>query len=180
MRTGGTSGGLVDGCGTAPRTQAESTRSSQLQTYPGSRGNAGAGVPSPASSGVVRNVTRRLLSASAYIDAGSAISFSSPAVSKNTVVVGTDAGTLLGLRADNGRERWRFAAKAEIRSSPIVVDDVIYIGSYDENLYAVDLKTGKALWSTDRGAIVGSPVYADGTIYVSLNSGELLALRRES
>jgi outer membrane protein assembly factor BamB len=112
-------------------------------------------------------------------DAGSPISFSSPAVSKNTVVIGTDGGKLLGLRADNGRERWSFAAKAEIRSSPIIVGGVIYVGSYDENLYAVDLKTGEALWSTDRGSIVGSPVFADGTIYVSLNSGELLALKRE-
>jgi outer membrane protein assembly factor BamB len=107
------------------------------------------------------------------------ISFSSPAVSKNTVVVGTDAGQLLGLRADNGRERWIFTADAEIRASPIIVDGMIYVGSYDENLYAVDLKAGEAKWSTDRGDVVGSPVFAEGTIYISLNSGELQALRPE-
>jgi glucose dehydrogenase len=112
-------------------------------------------------------------------DAGSKISFSSPAVDANTVVIGTDAGQLLALRADNGKERWTFEAKAEIRSSPIIVGGTVYAGSYDENLYGVDLKTGEAAWSTDRGAAVGSPVFANGTIYVSLNTGELLALRRE-
>jgi eukaryotic-like serine/threonine-protein kinase len=108
------------------------------------------------------------------------ISFSSPAVSKNTLVVGTDGGQLLGLRADNGRERWIFTADAEIRASPVIVDGLIYVGSYDENLYAVDLKTGEAAWSTDQHGAVGSPVFADGTIYISLNSGELLALRRDA
>ena len=83
------------------------------------------------------------------------------------------------LRADNGHERWNVPAAAEIRSSPMIVDKVVYVGSYDENLYAVDLKSGKKVWSTDRGGAVGSPVFANDTIYISLNTGELQALRPE-
>jgi len=112
-------------------------------------------------------------------DTGSAITFSSTAVAENTVVVGTDAGVLVALRAQNGKERWTFAAEAEIRSSAIIVGGVVYAGSYDENLYAIDLATGDRVWSTDRGGAVGSPLFAGDTIYISLNSGELQALRPE-
>lgn len=112
-------------------------------------------------------------------DTESAISYSSPAIENNTVVIGTEAGIVFGIRADNGRERWRFQTDAEVRASATVVDRVVYIGSYDENLYALALNTGELLWSTDRGGVVGSPVFDDGTIYVSISAGELQALRPE-
>jgi outer membrane protein assembly factor BamB len=41
---------------------------------------------------------------------------------------------------------WEFRCEDEIRSSPVVVDGVVYIGAYDNNLYALNAKTGEFQW----------------------------------
>ena len=46
-----------------------------------------------------------------------------------------------------GNLRWTFAAGDAIRSSPTVVDGVVYFGSRDFNIYAVDADTGEEIWS---------------------------------
>jgi outer membrane protein assembly factor BamB/tRNA A-37 threonylcarbamoyl transferase component Bud32 len=55
-------------------------------------------------------------------------------------------------------EIWRFACEDEVRSSPTVVDDVLYVGAYDHNLYALNAETGAFVWkyATD-GGIASSP-----------------------
>ncbi len=40
--------------------------------------------------------------------------------------------------------------------SPAVVDDVVYIGSDDDNLYALNAHTGTKLWSFATGGYVSS------------------------
>jgi outer membrane protein assembly factor BamB len=59
----------------------------------------------------------------------------------------------------------------------MIVDGMVYVGSYDGNLYGLDLDDGEQVWAVGLGGSVGSPVYADGVIYVSINAGELFALR---
>ena len=44
------------------------------------------------------------------------------------------------------RLRWRFNAEDEIRSTPCVQNGMVYVGAYDNNLYAVDADTGKLRW----------------------------------
>jgi outer membrane protein assembly factor BamB/tRNA A-37 threonylcarbamoyl transferase component Bud32 len=53
---------------------------------------------------------------------------------------------------------WSFDCEDEVRSSPLVFDNALYIGSYDNNLYSLDAETGKERWryATD-GGIVSSP-----------------------
>ncbi len=53
---------------------------------------------------------------------------------------------------------WSFNAADEIRATPTVVEGALFFGSYDNNLYCLDAKTGKERWSyaTD-GGIVSSP-----------------------
>ena len=55
-------------------------------------------------------------------------------------------------RAD-GKRLWTFKTGSEIKSSPVVVNDVVLIGSYDGHLYALDARTGRhALEDPDRKA----------------------------
>lgn len=112
-------------------------------------------------------------------EAGSGIEYSSPAIENNTVVIGSEAGIIFGIRSDNGRERWRVETENEVRASATIVDRVVYIGGYDQNLYAIALNTGDVLWTSDRGGVVGSPVFSNGVLYLSLSSGEIQALRAE-
>ena len=53
---------------------------------------------------------------------------------------------------------WSFSCEDEVRSSPVVFENSVYIGSYDHNLYSLDANTGEERWkySTD-GGIVSSP-----------------------
>ena len=61
-------------------------------------------------------------------------------------------------------------------SSPIVADEVVYIGSQDHTLYALASVTGEKLWSyTTGGAIVSSPAVANGTLYVGSLDGTVYA-----
>lgn len=85
-------------------------------------------------------------------------------------------------------ERWRFDADDRIDSSPAVVDGVLYVGSDDGTVQAVDADTGLELWATATGARVrASPsagplpeVTGDGRgatqVFVGNAAGQLLAL----
>jgi len=72
---------------------------------------------------------------------------------------------------------WVFEAEDEIRSSPIVVDGVVYFGGYDNNLWAIDAKTGAQKWKfpTD-GGIGSSPAYAHDTLYIGSEDRRLYAI----
>lgn len=60
---------------------------------------------------------------------------------------------------------------------PAIADETVYIGSNDGNLYAINTKTGKQIWSykTD-GSIYSSPTVTDGIVYVGSNDGYIHAV----
>jgi outer membrane protein assembly factor BamB/tRNA A-37 threonylcarbamoyl transferase component Bud32 len=62
---------------------------------------------------------------------------------------------------------WSFKCEDEIRGTPSVSQGVLYIGAYDNNLYALDAADGKFQWKypTD-GGIVSRPALLDGNVYI--------------
>lgn len=62
-------------------------------------------------------------------------------------------------------------------SSPAVTNGVVYAGSYDGNLYALDAKTGEKLWSYPAGGfVISSPAVANGVVYIASDVAILYAL----
>jgi outer membrane protein assembly factor BamB len=62
-------------------------------------------------------------------------------------------------------------------SSPAVVNGVVYFGSNDFNVYALNASTGAKLWSYTTGNVVEtSPAVADGVVYIGSDDGNLYAL----
>ncbi|MEQ8221604.1 MAG: PQQ-binding-like beta-propeller repeat protein [Candidatus Eremiobacterota bacterium] len=59
------------------------------------------------------------------------------------------------------KENWVFATGEKIRSSPVVDYGMLYTGSYDNNLYAIDIETGEKKWQN----ITGGPVQATPVVY---------------
>lgn len=61
---------------------------------------------------------------------------------------------------------WTFACEDEIRGTPTYHNSVLYIGSYDHNLYALMADTGEFIWKypTD-GGVVSKPAVHEGDIY---------------
>jgi len=73
--------------------------------------------------------------------------------------------------------KWRFDAHGKIMSSPVVVNNVVYVGSFDGKLYAVNAQTGAAIWSfTTGGPITSSPAFEDGSVYFASQDGNIYAL----
>lgn len=61
--------------------------------------------------------------------------------------------------------KWTFNLDSNTDSSPVIVNDVLYIGS-DGGVHAIDAKTGRRLWSTNIGFVRAVPTVVDGVLYV--------------
>jgi outer membrane protein assembly factor BamB len=64
-----------------------------------------------------------------------------------------------------------------VKSSPAVAGNVVYFGSFDSHLYAVETETGREMWRFKTGfRVFSSPVAVDGVIYFGSDDGHLYAL----
>ena len=104
--------------------------------------------------------------------------WSGPVVEDGILYIGSQKGKLLALDTSNRNTIWEFAPEARQASTfnlgcspsapalvtygtPAVSGDMVYIGSYDGKLYALDAKSGMRRWEyTTDGPIIGSPVIA--------------------
>ncbi len=60
---------------------------------------------------------------------------------------------------------WRFRCEDAVRSTPAVHEGVVYVGSYDNNLYAIDAEKGRFLWKyATEGGIGSSPCVYEGRV----------------
>jgi len=89
-------------------------------------------------------------------------------------------GMLVALNARTGNVLWRFRAGV-IESSPLLVRGLVYFGSWDHRIYAVDVRTHRARWVFATGGEVKSGVaFAHRTIYAGSYDGRVYALDASS
>ena len=56
---------------------------------------------------------------------------------------------------------------ASVYSSPAVVGGVVYVGSDDGNVYALNAANGAKLWNYTTGSeVYSSPAVVDGVVYI--------------
>src|SRR5215469_5206909 len=73
--------------------------------------------------------------------------------------------------------KWALNTGGAIESSTAVVNGVVYIGSDDGDVYAVEAATGAKIWAHHVGGSVASaPAVARGVVYVGSTSGTMYAL----
>ena len=58
--------------------------------------------------------------------------------------------------------RWKYTTGDAILSSPVVVNNVVYVGSFDGKVYAFNARTGAILWTYATGGAIWSSA-AGGT-----------------
>lgn len=76
---------------------------------------------------------------------------------------------------------WVFRAEDYIRSTPTVQDQLVYVGSDDNHLYAVDAATGEMAWDFQtEGNVSAAPVLDDDRLYVGSWDGHVYALSASS
>jgi outer membrane protein assembly factor BamB len=99
---------------------------------------------------------------------------SSPAVTKDRVIVGGRDKRLHCLKRDTGEQVWVFATRGKVDSSPVVADGKVIVGSDDGRLYVVSLAEGKELWQYEIGQPVqSSPAVVDGHFVVGAADGSV-------
>jgi outer membrane protein assembly factor BamB/tRNA A-37 threonylcarbamoyl transferase component Bud32 len=75
---------------------------------------------------------------------------------------------------------WVFKCEDEVRSSPRVADGLLYIGSYDHNLYALDAQEGAFKWKCPaEGGIASTPCIHEDLLLVGSEDGKFYAISRE-
>jgi outer membrane protein assembly factor BamB/tRNA A-37 threonylcarbamoyl transferase component Bud32 len=92
---------------------------------------------------------------------------SSPTVDKESesIFFGSDAGDFLCLDL-SGEMRWRFQTRRAIISTPLVHEGMVYFGSNDWYVYALDAQQGYSVWrQRTRGPVVSSPIFYKGRVY---------------
>jgi len=86
-------------------------------------------------------------------------------------------------KATPGEKLWEFETGDKVASTPAIGSDgTVYVGSWDNKLYAINGKSGVKLWEFETGdAVLSSPaIGSDGTVYVGSNDNKLYAIRTAS
>jgi outer membrane protein assembly factor BamB/tRNA A-37 threonylcarbamoyl transferase component Bud32 len=102
--------------------------------------------------------------------------FPSAEVMKEAMLgVARKTGVLTSLRAlnpeynqvgDISKLAWKFETEDEIRGTPVIKDEVVYVGSYDHNLYALNANDGSFIWKyACDGGIVTRPIVYEGNVF---------------
>ena len=74
--------------------------------------------------------------------------------------------------------KWSYATGGNVAfSSAAVASGVVYIGSLDRNVYALNASTGAKLWSYTTGGPIyySSPAVVNGVVYVGSSDGNVYA-----
>ena len=106
--------------------------------------------------------------------------FTSPTLDSDLLYFG--AGKYLhAINPVTQSERWKFEASDEIPAllSPLVVNETVYFGSRDGNIYAVNAANGREKWTFKVGhAVSWKPlVFSGDMLYAAEFSGTIHALR---
>jgi eukaryotic-like serine/threonine-protein kinase len=77
--------------------------------------------------------------------------------------------------------RWEFKTGGRVFSSPVVADGVVYVGSNDHLLHAVDAVDGREIWKFQTGAnVTSTPTVANGLVYFLSLDGNAYSLDARS
>jgi serine/threonine protein kinase len=82
---------------------------------------------------------------------------------------------------ENNRLAWRFECEDEIRGTPIIHNGIVFVGSYDHNLYALELDSGEFIWKyAADGGIVTRPYPHEGNIIFGSEDNRLHVVSQRS
>lgn len=88
-------------------------------------------------------------------------------VARKTGALGRMSGPQAPVANTGGvKPLWTFQCEDDVRGTPSIAQGILYVGSYDNNLYALNAADGKFQWKyPTEGGVVSRPVVADGNVY---------------
>ena len=83
----------------------------------------------------------------------------------------------INVKEANLKPLWTFKCEDEIRGTPTIENGVVYVGAYDNNLYAVQASNGQFLWKYPaHGGIVSKPLVFDNLVYFGSSDHNLYSI----
>lgn len=115
---------------------------------------------------------------------------SSPVVNQDIGLVGFDGGKLSALLLSSGRLLWESSIAVprgrseldrlvDIDGDPVILNGVVYVVSYQGNVAALSLDSGRLLWTRKMSSYAGLDV-TDTQLFVTDDQSEVWALDRNS
>jgi eukaryotic-like serine/threonine-protein kinase len=110
---------------------------------------------------------------------------SATAMKDAMLVVARETGALnrisvqaaINVKEANIKPLWTFKCEDEIRGTPTIENGVVYVGAYDNNLYAVHASNGQFMWKFPaHGGIVGKPLVFDNLVYFGSSDHNLYSV----
>ena len=96
---------------------------------------------------------------------------------RGLLFVGANSEELFCFDVKARRGRWRYDTGGEIKSTPAVGPDLVYITSWDHRLHAVDIETGDCVFEVETGGPVqSSPSLYDGRVFFGSGDGTVYAV----
>jgi outer membrane protein assembly factor BamB len=113
---------------------------------------------------------------------------SSPVIAGNYLIAGFDEGRLAAIELQTGKLAWdtrivigsgrtELERMTDIDAEPVIVDDVIYVATFQGRIAAITLETGRILWNREISSYAGLCA-DDKTIYVTDDDSVIWALDR--
>ena len=115
---------------------------------------------------------------------------STPVIAGDTVIAGFDGGRVTSLDLKSGKLNWEtkvaisrgrseLERMVDIDAQPLIVNDAIYVATFQSNVSALSLETGQTLWRRDIAS--HSELGADSSyLFVTDDQGNIWALDRFS
>lgn len=115
---------------------------------------------------------------------------SQPQISNKVLVSGFADGNLVVLTVEKGKLVWEkkvvqpsgfsdLSRMIDIDADPVIKDGIIYVVSYQGNLSAIELNSGKLLWQHPLSSLSGLAV-SETTVFVTDTTGRLWSFDKET
>ena len=113
---------------------------------------------------------------------------SAPVIARDYVIAGFDEGRLAAIELHTGKLVWEtrialgsgrseLERMVDIDAEPVIVDDVIYVATFQGRIAALSLESGRILWTRDISSYAG--ICADkSAIYITDDNSEIWSLDR--
>jgi len=104
------------------------------------------------------------------------------AVSGNRLLVSTGFGDLVALDVATGARQWTQELDASVAGAPSVVDDLAYVVTRDATGWAVNIETGRVVWTVSgtpspSGVVGGAaPAVTGAQVILPFANGELISV----
>jgi outer membrane protein assembly factor BamB/tRNA A-37 threonylcarbamoyl transferase component Bud32 len=118
------------------------------------------------------NPTERFQTAAAMKDA-------LMAAARKTGILGriASAGVTVVKKDEVVKPVWTFRCEDEIRGGAAIDNGILYVGAYDNNLYALNVTDGSFVWKfPTEGAVVGKPAFGDSNVLFGSKDKRLYAV----